>query len=206
MLHLHRHERTEGVVDQEARVVVEQLATQHSELFRYLHQEIESLKKDSVREQFAEEVETWAGKVQEEVERQGREITSLRENMETSISDLSAELAGCKKDMDRGLLQVRMLVQETQKQLHTALERLNSRVTDMAGEWGKDISRILTVSKENNAAVDSRLATLAIQSDNEYVRLHNLIQETKNAADCPYGHDGVNGDSTGTDPYTRRGV
>ena len=49
----------------------------------------------------------------------------------------------------------------------------------MAGEWGKDISRILTMSKENNAAVDSRLATLTIQSDNEYVRLHNLIQETK---------------------------
>ena len=63
VLHLHRHERAEGVVDQEARAVVERLATQHGELFRYLHQEIESLKKDLVKEQFAEDVEMWAGKV-----------------------------------------------------------------------------------------------------------------------------------------------
>ena len=74
VLHLHRHEHTEPVVDQEARAVVDRLATQHGELFQFLHQEIESLKKDMVREQFAEEVETWAGKGPGEVERQGREI------------------------------------------------------------------------------------------------------------------------------------
>ena len=69
VLHLHQHVATEGVVDQEARAVVEWLATQHGELFQYLHQEIESLKKNAVREQFATDVETWAGKVQQEVER-----------------------------------------------------------------------------------------------------------------------------------------
>ena len=63
VLHLHRHEHTEGVVDQEARAVVDRLATQHGELFQFLHQEIESLKKDMVREKFMEEVETWARKV-----------------------------------------------------------------------------------------------------------------------------------------------
>ena len=69
VLHLHRHEHVEGVVDQEARAVVERLATQHGELFSFLHQEIESLKEDMVQKQFAEEVVSWAGRVQEEVER-----------------------------------------------------------------------------------------------------------------------------------------
>ena len=63
VLYLHRHEHVEGVVDQEARVVVERLATQHGELFSFLHQEIESLKEDMVRKQFAEEVVTWAERV-----------------------------------------------------------------------------------------------------------------------------------------------
>ena len=95
--------------------MVQRLATQHSELFRYLHEEIECLKKDVVREQFAEEVESWMGKVQEEVERQGREITFLRQDMEPTTSDLSTELAKCKGDMDRSLVQVCVLVQKTQK-------------------------------------------------------------------------------------------
>ena len=78
VLHLHQHEHVEGVVDQEARAVVERLATQHGELFSFLHQEIESLKEDMVRKQFAEEVVTWAERVQGDVERQGRELTTLR--------------------------------------------------------------------------------------------------------------------------------
>ena len=97
VLHLHRHEPAEGVVDQEARAVVDHLATQHGELFQFLHQEIESLKKDMVREKFAEEVETWAGKVQGKVERQGRELETLRMDMEASTSGLSKKLAQCKK-------------------------------------------------------------------------------------------------------------
>ena len=123
-------------MDQEARAVVDRLATQHGELFQFLHQEIESLKKDMVREKFAEDVETWAGKVQGEVERQGREIETLRKDMEASTSGLSTELAKCKKDMDLGLVQVRALVQETQKQLQKALEKLDSRVLEHAWEMG----------------------------------------------------------------------
>ena len=41
----------------------------------------------------------------------------------------------------------------------------------MAGEWGKDITRILNVSKETNAAVDKRFAELTVHSDSEYTRL-----------------------------------
>ena len=63
VLHLHRHEHVEGVVDQEARAVVERLATQHGELFSFLHQEIKSLKEDMLRKQFTEEVVTWAERV-----------------------------------------------------------------------------------------------------------------------------------------------
>ena len=48
VLHLHRHEHVEGVVDQEARAVVERLATQHGKLFSFLHREVEELKKGMV--------------------------------------------------------------------------------------------------------------------------------------------------------------
>lgn len=132
-----------------------------------------------LREQFMEEVETWAGKVQEEVERQGREITSLRKDMEISISELSIGLAKCRGDMDRGLVQVRVLVQERQKQLQKALERLSGQVTDMSKEWGKDIARILNISKENAASVDLRLAALIVQNDSEHTHLQSLITKTK---------------------------
>ena len=37
VLHLHQHKHVEGVVDQEAHAVVERLATQHGELFSFLH-------------------------------------------------------------------------------------------------------------------------------------------------------------------------
>ena len=36
VLHLYRYEHVEGIVDAEARVVVERLAAQHGELFSYL--------------------------------------------------------------------------------------------------------------------------------------------------------------------------
>ena len=178
VLHLHRHEHTEGVVDQEARAVVDRLATQHGELFQYLHQEIESLKKDMVREQFAEEVETWAGKVQGEMERQGRELETLRTDMEASTSGLSKKLAQFKKDMDLDLLQVRALIKETQKQLNKTLEVFDSRLGTLTGKWGDDINRLLNMSKETNVAVDKRLSQLIEKSDSEYARLQEQIAET----------------------------
>lgn len=49
--------------------MVEHLATQHGKLFSFLHQAMESLKKDMVQGQFAKEVATWAGKVQTEMKR-----------------------------------------------------------------------------------------------------------------------------------------
>ena len=83
VLHLHRHEHVEGVVDQEGRAVVERLATQHGELFSFLHQEI-VLKEHMVQKQFAEEVVAWAGRVQEELGRQGHELRALRRDLEKS--------------------------------------------------------------------------------------------------------------------------
>ena len=81
VFHLHRHEHVKGVVDQEARAMVVRLATQHGELFSFLHQEIESLKEDMVPKQFAEEVVDWAGRMQEEVERQGHELIALKRDL-----------------------------------------------------------------------------------------------------------------------------
>lgn len=102
--HLHQHEHVEGVADKEARAVVEHLATQHGQLFSFLHQEVESLKKDMVRGQFVEEVVNWAEKVQTEMERQGHEITSLQEEMQVSTTELSAEVAKYKGDLNCDLV------------------------------------------------------------------------------------------------------
>ena len=81
--------------------------------------------------------------------------------METSTSELSIGLAKCKGDLDHGLVQMRVLVQETQKQLLKAIERLDSRVLNMNGKWGEDIARILNVSQETNAAIDKHLSLLS---------------------------------------------
>ena len=68
--------------------MVERLATQHGELFSFLHQEIESLKEDMVQKQFAEEVVAWAGRMQGEMERQGRELTTLRRDLQESSAEI----------------------------------------------------------------------------------------------------------------------
>ena len=60
------------------------------------------------------------------MERQERELQSLRKDMEDSTLELSTGLARCKGDMNCGVVQVRVLVQEMQKQLQKALNRLNS--------------------------------------------------------------------------------
>ena len=67
------------------------------------------------------------------MERQGRELETLRKDMEASTSGLSKKLAQCKKDMDLGLLQMRTLVQETQKQLQKALDTFDSCITTLTG-------------------------------------------------------------------------
>ena len=80
--------------------------------------------------------------------------------------------------MDLGLLQVRTLVQETQKQLQKTLEVFDSRIVTLTGKWGDDINHLLNVSKETNAAIDKRLSRLIEQSDSEYARLQEQITET----------------------------
>ena len=123
VLHLHRHDHREGVVDQEARTVVERLATQHGELFSFLHQEIAALREDMVRKQFAEEVVDWAGRVQGEVERQGRELTTLKNDLQKSSAALLAKVDRCKREMHTDLVGFRALILDTQKPLQEALHR-----------------------------------------------------------------------------------
>ena len=77
VIHLHRHEHAAGTVDEEARAVVDRLATQHGELFAYLHKEIEDLKKDALRQQFGKEVVAWADTARQEMGRLGLELRSL---------------------------------------------------------------------------------------------------------------------------------
>lgn len=93
--------------------------------------------------------------------------------------ELLTELTKCKGDMDCGLAQVCVLVQETQKQLQKALERLSSQMTDMSKGWGKDIAHILNVSKDNVASLDYSLTALTVQMDSKHTCLERLITETK---------------------------
>ena len=106
--------------------MVERLATQHGKLFSFLHQEIESLKEDMVRKQFAEEVVAWAGRVQGEVERQGHELTSLKREMQESSAALLAEVENCRREMQTGLTHLRALISDTQKPLQEALRTVSS--------------------------------------------------------------------------------
>lgn len=176
VLHLHRHEHAEGVVDQEARVVVERLATQHGKLFSFLHQEIESLKEDMVQKQFVEEVVSWAERVQGEVERQGRELTALKQDLQDSSAALLAEVEHCKKEIQNGLVRLRMLIPDTQKPLQEALRQLSSQVTAMSADWGKDVTRLMSLSQQAETTIDTRIRELETQSKLEHERLHERIE------------------------------
>ena len=57
------------------------------------------MKEDMVPKQFAEEVVDWAGRVQEEVERQGRELTALKRDCQESHATLLAEVDICKREI-----------------------------------------------------------------------------------------------------------
>ena len=117
VLHLHQHEHIEGVVDQEARAVVERLATQHGKLFSFLHQEGEELKNGMVQKQFAKEVVSWAGRMQGAVERQGHELMSLKWELQVSKVELMAAVGKCKRELNNDLVHLRTLIHEMQKPL-----------------------------------------------------------------------------------------
>ena len=177
VLHLHRHEYVEGVVDQEARVVVDRLATQHGELFSFLHQEVEELKKGMVPKQFAEEVVSWAGRVQGEVERQGREWVSLKRELQVVKAELTAEVGKCKRELNTDLTRLRALIPEMQKPLQEALRKLSSQLTGMSEDWGKDITRILALSQQSTESIDARIAKIVGQNDREHTVLRDKLED-----------------------------
>ena len=74
-----------------------------------------------VRKQFAEEVVTWAERVQGEVERQGRELMALKGELQESSAALLTEVENCKRETQSGLIQLRALIPDTQKPLQEAL-------------------------------------------------------------------------------------
>ena len=132
-----------------------------------------------VQNQFAEEVVSWAGRVQGEGERQGRELTSLKAELRVLTAELSTEVAKCKRDMGNGLMQIRALVHETQAPLQEALRRLSSQVTEMSKEWGKDIAQLLKMSQQSVESIDTRLAVLNANNIDEHDHLQAQIAETK---------------------------
>ena len=152
VIHLHRHEHAAGTVDEEARAVVDRLATQHGELFAYLHKEIEDLKKDALRQQFGKEVVAWADTARQEMGRLGLELRSLRSDVRNVMDMLRGESGKLREDVDRQLVQIRTLVHDNQRQLRQELQQLNSQATTMTKDWGNDITRLLGVCERNTQA------------------------------------------------------
>ena len=176
VLHLHRHEHVEGTVDQEARAVVERLATQHGELFSFLHEEIKSVKEDYVQKQFAEEVVAWAGWVQVELGRQGHELRALRRDLEKSHAAVLEEVEKCKRETRDGLVHLRALIPETQKPITEALRKVSTQVTGMTEDWGKDVTRLMSMTQNTESTLTTRLNTLVYQNEQDHARLHERIE------------------------------
>ena len=90
---------------------------------------------------------SWAGRVQEEVERQGHELRALRQDMEKSHAALWTEVDTCKRATQDGLIQLRALIPDTQKPITEALRKMSAQVTSMTEDWGKDVTRLMSLSQ-----------------------------------------------------------
>ena len=56
---------------------------------------------------------SWAGRVQGEVERQGRELMALKHDLQESSAALLAEVEHCKREMQNNLVRVHALIPDT---------------------------------------------------------------------------------------------
>ena len=129
-----------------------------------------------VQKQFAEEVVDWAGWVQGEVERQGRELTALKNDLQESSAALLAEVDHCKREMHNDLVRLRALIPDTQKPLQEALRQLSAQVTGMSEDWGKDVTRLMSLSQQAEKRIDTRIGELVAQNKLKHERLHERIE------------------------------
>ena len=118
----------------------------------------------------------WAGKVQGEVERQGRELLALKNDIQASGAALLAEVDQCKRGMNNDLVRLRALIPDTQKPLQEALHKLSAQVTGMSADWGKDITRLMSLSQQAEKTIDMCISKLVAQNKLEHERLHERIK------------------------------
>ena len=80
------------------------------------------------------------------MERQGRELKALRRDLQESSVALLEEVEYCKRETQNGLIQLLALILDTQKPLQEALCRMSSQVTSMTEGWGKDVTRLMSLT------------------------------------------------------------
>ena len=97
--------------------------------------------------------------------------------MQVSQAELLADVQKCRRDLNNDLTRLRALIPETQKPLQEAPRKMSTQVTGMSEEWGKDISRILTLSQQSTDSIDARIVELSAQNDREHERLRERIAE-----------------------------
>ena len=129
-----------------------------------------------MRKQFTEEVVTWVERVQGEMDRQGRELTALKRELQDSSAALSAEVETCKRETHNGLIQLRALIPDTQKPLQEALRKMSTQVTSMIEGLGKDVTRLMSLSQQAEMTIYTRIHELETQSKLEHERLHERIE------------------------------
>ena len=78
--------------------------------------------------------------------------------------------------MQAGLTQLRALIPDTQKPLQEALRAVSSQVTSMSEGWGKDVTRLMSLSQQTEKTIDTRIHELIVQNELEHDRLHERIE------------------------------
>ena len=85
--------------------------------------------------------------MQGEVERQGQELMAPKDDIQASGAALLAEVDQCKREMNNDLVRLRALIPDMQKPLQDALHQLSAQVTGMSADWGKDVTRLVSLSQ-----------------------------------------------------------
>ena len=53
---------------------------------------------------------------------------------------------------------------------------MSTQVTHMTEDWGKDVTRLMSLSQQSESTLTTRIFTLILQNEQEHKRLHERIE------------------------------
>ena len=53
---------------------------------------------------------------------------------------------------------------------------MSSQVTSMTEGWGKDVTRLMSLTHQSESTIDTRIQTFILQNEREHERLHERIE------------------------------